>query len=296
MNDDSMNNLFQKMKAERLSAGARSRLRERILARIREGSVPTYREFSFVRFIWASPARRAYVGVLSVLVISFGVASFAAEGALPGDALYTMKTGVNEPIRKVLALSSKAKAGVEVELADRRLFEALELESSDRLDDSMREKLFDEAAKHAASLRVVVAESSDDLDEQDIAKLTSAIRSSRDTQNKFSKLSTGLAESEREATPSSGETMMLSAPALSAFSSSAVDAEESGKAQNKTQSKSGKENTSSRHLSRLEEEYDKTLQVLDERRLKIASKKKPQELRRGLEDNQNSEGLRKEDD
>jgi hypothetical protein len=48
---------------------------------------------------------------------------YAAESAVPGDLLYSVKVSVNEPVLGVFALSPEAKAVWQVKLTERRLWE-----------------------------------------------------------------------------------------------------------------------------------------------------------------------------
>ncbi len=52
-----------------------------------------------------------------------GGTSFAAQGALPGDALYPVKVGINEEVRASLTFGAQAKAEWETERLSRRLEE-----------------------------------------------------------------------------------------------------------------------------------------------------------------------------
>lgn len=52
-----------------------------------------------------------------------GSVAFAAEGALPGDLLYPVKTEVNERVRGMVAFTPQSKAAWEVRLVERRLEE-----------------------------------------------------------------------------------------------------------------------------------------------------------------------------
>ncbi len=97
-----------------------------------------------------------------VLVVGSGV-SYAAEGALPGDALYTLKTGVNEPLKIAFAGSAEEEAEVEIELAERRIEEASALAAEDRLDEATEAKLAVALNTHAESAAVLVEE----IDEED---------------------------------------------------------------------------------------------------------------------------------
>lgn len=52
-----------------------------------------------------------------------GSVTFAAEGALPGDLLYPVKTEINERVRGTATFTAQAKAAWEVRLVERRLEE-----------------------------------------------------------------------------------------------------------------------------------------------------------------------------
>ena len=69
-----------------------------------------------------------------ICILVFGASfSYAAENALPGDALYPVKIHINENIRTALAVTPQAKAGWEIRQAERRLEEAEKLASEGRL-------------------------------------------------------------------------------------------------------------------------------------------------------------------
>lgn len=67
------------------------------------------------------------LAVLVITVMAGGGASLAAENALPGDVLYSVKVEVNEEFRSVLAFSQEAKAEWKVQQTERRLQEAEKL-------------------------------------------------------------------------------------------------------------------------------------------------------------------------
>jgi len=56
-----------------------------------------------------------------------GTVSFAAENTVPGDTLFPIKVNINENIRGTFAVTSKAKAELEVRLLERRLEEVEKL-------------------------------------------------------------------------------------------------------------------------------------------------------------------------
>ena len=77
--------------------------------------------------------RPASLSLVLVLLFSVGTA-LAAESTLPGDTLYPVKVRVNEPIQSWLYFSEQSRADWDALLASRRLEEAEELATQDRLD------------------------------------------------------------------------------------------------------------------------------------------------------------------
>jgi hypothetical protein len=74
----------------------------------------------------------AFAACVLVLCVGLGT-SYAAENSLPGQALYSFKTRVNEPLEGALALTPQAKAEWSAELTNRRLQEAEELAATNSL-------------------------------------------------------------------------------------------------------------------------------------------------------------------
>src|SRR3989344_5492583 len=77
--------------------------------------------------------RPASLSLVLVLLFSVGPA-LAAESTLPGDTLYPVKVRVNEPIQSWLYFSEQSRADWDALLASRRLEEAEELATQDRLN------------------------------------------------------------------------------------------------------------------------------------------------------------------
>ena len=104
-----------------------------------------------ISYRWLAIAHRPVAAAL-VLVMIFGSSvSYAAENSLPGDALYSVKTYVNEPARVALATNAEAKAEVQIELAERRIEEAAILAAEGRLDDDTENELTSRFETHAAA-------------------------------------------------------------------------------------------------------------------------------------------------
>src|SRR3989344_4614931 len=93
---------------------------------------------------------RAVAGMLVVaLFISSGGVSYAAEGALPGDFLYAVKTGINEPLQGALAVTQSAKTAWAMEVAGERVKEATTLAAQGRLDTETQGQLETSFSRHA---------------------------------------------------------------------------------------------------------------------------------------------------
>ncbi len=94
--------------------------------------------------------KKIRLAVASLLALSLsGGVSYAAEGALPGDTLYPVKTDVNEKVRVWAAVSDESKAKLQAELAERRLSEAEQLAVQGRLDTETQTVLAAKFEEHA---------------------------------------------------------------------------------------------------------------------------------------------------
>ncbi len=85
---------------------------------------------------------------LLVAALLGGGTSYAAQGALPGDTLYPVKTHVNEPVQEALAFSTQAKADVEANIAEERLSEAEKLAQRGTLSTTTAAQLAADFANH----------------------------------------------------------------------------------------------------------------------------------------------------
>ena len=80
------------------------------------------------------------IALALILIISGGTA-FAAEGTLPGDTLYPIKTEVNEEVRGWFAIGADARANLHARFAEERLEEAEELAVMGELTEEFRARL-----------------------------------------------------------------------------------------------------------------------------------------------------------
>lgn len=87
------------------------------------------------------PNRAVLASALALFLCTSIGTSYAAEKALPGDALYFVKVNVNEPIVGALTVSTEHKAQWNVALAERRLEEVEALAAEGRLQASDSETM-----------------------------------------------------------------------------------------------------------------------------------------------------------
>jgi hypothetical protein len=79
--------------------------------------------------------------IIALIVALSGGTSVVAEQALPGDALYSVKVSVNEPIAGLFSVSKEAKTTWQEKLVERRLEEAGKLASKGNLDEEKRSQI-----------------------------------------------------------------------------------------------------------------------------------------------------------
>lgn len=82
-----------------------------------------------------------------------GGTSVAAQNALPGDALWGFKVGVNENVRAALAPEGKAQADFDISAIETRMEEASKLAAEGRLDASAQADLEANFGAHAQNVK-----------------------------------------------------------------------------------------------------------------------------------------------
>lgn len=158
MNDleKKLNTLRQEIEATYILKRSES---DRILKHVYEGvstqSVPSpYPVVQFPHFIFMNRASIA----LFVVCLMTGVMSYAAEGSLPGDPLYLVKTQFNENVQSLLTFSPESKARLEASLAEKRLTEVQKLAVSDRLSVTTEGQIQQSFQKHSDQFKKSVQE------------------------------------------------------------------------------------------------------------------------------------------
>lgn len=112
--------------------------------------VPTWDIFQYM----FSNSKFAYsIAILLIVLLTGTGTAFAAEKALPGDALYSIKVKVVEPIRGITKLNDSDKAKWESVMAERRLVEAEKLASENRLDENKRKEIETRFERHSDAVK-----------------------------------------------------------------------------------------------------------------------------------------------
>jgi hypothetical protein len=146
-----MNNetqFLKKLESITMSTAERARLRDNLehYADMHAFVTPVSTPSPFFAFMEAKRFP-LYASMVTVLIMSGGVMTLAAEGSAPGDSLYGIKINVNEPVMTVLSPSSEGQARIAARLATRRADEVVTLASSGRLTEEKRAYLDDAFTK-----------------------------------------------------------------------------------------------------------------------------------------------------
>jgi hypothetical protein len=182
----------------RLSAEKKAEFRRELeLAMLRH---PVPEQVGFRLPGWISMHRLAFASsLIGAVVLASGTGvSLAAEHALPGDQLYSVKTGVNERVREAFSLTSQAKISWEMQRIERRIAEADELSSSGRLDQDTRLLIEDEATEYASRVEELAADLEDEDSEKEYieARLQQAFESGAKVKASFEKRKVTISERE----------------------------------------------------------------------------------------------------
>src|SRR6185369_7748217 len=104
--------LFNEARDMRLSGDEKSLVRAKIQTYVRNGSVTrqhVYRSNIQHQSNVLNLLFKPMPIFIAILVLLGGGTSFAAQNALPGDALYSVKVNVNEQVEGLLSLSAESK-------------------------------------------------------------------------------------------------------------------------------------------------------------------------------------------
>lgn len=143
-------------KSLKLSAAEKAEGRRLLLVRIAPLS-RHYKQGSIFNLLIPRRLTAMPIMILIVLLLAGGV-SAAAQHSLPGDALYRVKIGVNERVREALTFSHEGKAGVELNLAIKRLEEIEDVCSKVEVSPAALAKIEANFQTHADAVKARIAE------------------------------------------------------------------------------------------------------------------------------------------
>jgi hypothetical protein len=142
--NSNLEKIIKKGKHLKLSEAEKRAMRETLSFYVRANPVPENKLISIFQMT------RVHATVFSAVILFFlsGSASVLAEKSLPGDFLYPLKTGVNENVMGLFAVSTQAKAQLEVNLAERRLSEVEHISKQPNIPESVTNQLFAQIDEH----------------------------------------------------------------------------------------------------------------------------------------------------
>lgn len=145
---------IERLRSLRLSGAEREALRAELIAKMLSDN-PSRPILSPWSGLFATRRFQAAF-LIALIIIGYGSsAALAAEGALPGDVLYPVKTRIVEPLaRLVAAQTPEHEADFETALLDRRLREAEALDDRKTLDAPLRETVRENVRAQSARTEV----------------------------------------------------------------------------------------------------------------------------------------------
>lgn len=169
--DKNIQEYLEKLEGITLSDSARTKMEETLQdyvsfhpVRVEEGS-RSIKQVPFGTSLLRLKSTIMPIAILLAVFISAGT-SFAAQGSVPGDFLYPVKTEVNENIRSAFTFGADAQATLEADLLEERLSEAQELQTEGKLSGEV-------AARVAAAIQTQ-AETAEAANDDSSAEVTVA--------------------------------------------------------------------------------------------------------------------------
>lgn len=150
--------VLRRQEPERMPEAARTAALQRMRAAFAGQSPPP--RSSWITTIWGAGQRTAFrLALMLLFVVTLGAGVARAQSSLPGDTLYPVKRA-SEQVRLQLARSPASRAALFLDLAARRVDEAVRLQAEGRPPDaaSLRELAQDYDLALAALAQVAPAE------------------------------------------------------------------------------------------------------------------------------------------
>lgn len=153
---------IENLRSVSLTEKERGEMRAALLSKMRESvsARPVVSTWSHLFF-----SKRVQASFLSVIIVlGYGSSvTFAAEGALPGDILYPIKTKVTEPVARLVAATSPAEeAQFETKILERRLEEAEALETDKKLDPELKQEVRKVIREQSLRTKMKIKDAEDD--------------------------------------------------------------------------------------------------------------------------------------
>jgi hypothetical protein len=159
----------QKIQALNLTVSEKDEVKNAVLAFMDANPVRNVKSVRHIQY-WGENFSRvlflkrkymfATLAVILALALGGGT-SFAAEQAVPGDALYQIKVHVNEPVREILSITPETKAEWQGKKIERRLDEASQLASKGTLDATTTAELAKAVSEQIAEFKKSIEEVKD---------------------------------------------------------------------------------------------------------------------------------------
>jgi hypothetical protein len=144
-----MKKFIKEAREVRLTAQDKRTMLLRILG---PSSIPS--PYSFFLTVMEHRQKILVASFMFAFLLTSGGTSFAATGALPGEALYPIKININEGIQSLVAVSPNAKAKIEVRHTQNRLVEAEVLYKKGKLDEKTKAIIETKLEEHSEALKV----------------------------------------------------------------------------------------------------------------------------------------------
>lgn len=132
---------------------------------------------SFVSFFKIRKTVMVPVMICAILVLGAGT-SYAAEGSMPGEILYSVKVHVNEEVKAALIFDDDDKVAFEINRAETRLAEADDLAASGKLSAEAKTQVEANLNSNKKRIQQRIKKLEDNGDNQKAADLASHFESS----------------------------------------------------------------------------------------------------------------------
>ena len=167
--------LINHLRSITLSDAERAASRAALIAHMRESGTRRAVPSLWSGLLYTKHVQVAFLSFL--IVIGYGSSmTLAAEGALPGDILYPIKTRVNEPVaRLITATSPAAEATFETKLLEKRLEEVETLDTREKLDPELKRVVREVIREQSIKARTKIKDAEDALVVQTLSVATSTV-------------------------------------------------------------------------------------------------------------------------